>query len=409
MAAASGSQHALTDHPLFRRLGAGALLFAAGLALGHRLEFRHTARRRAREIAARSPAAFERLEPGRGRTAANPLEIPRRGWIDIGWRAALAYVGDRIGFLSGGVTFFILLSLAPALSAFVSLYGLFLDPADAWKHLNFLHAVMPPAAAQFIGEEMKRLATERSSQLSVAFAGSLALALWSANAAVKSLFYGLNVAYHEVEKRNFVRYNLICLAFTLGGIAFLIAATALVVVVPLGVHLIGLPVSFEPFAWLRLPALFVVFWLALTLAYRFGPCRADARWRWVSLGAVFATVGSVAVSLAFSWYLTDVADFQRSYGSLGALMGFMLWTYLSIQVVLFGAVVNAEVEHQTAVDSTTGEPLPIGERGALMADTIGPRRGSPRALGYTLKHAEMLSSTAMKQRGRRTPTPIPPN
>jgi len=392
-----------TRSPAVRFLGWATAVFAAGLALGHGIEHRKL-KKRYEPRAPDPPEVFEAHEPGRGRIARNPLAIPHKGWTDISFRVVLAYFGDRIGFIAGGVTYLVLLSLVPALSGFVALYGLFADPATAWDHLTFLASVMPPVVAEFIGAELRRLAVERTGDLGFAFLLSLGLALWSANAAVKALFYGFNVAYHETEKRHIVRYNLLCLAFTVAGLAFLLIATALVVLAPLLIRYTGLPLSLEPLAPLRWPALLLVYFAGLTLAYRYGPCRARARWRWLTIGAVAATLASGVVSLVFSWYLTEIADFRRAYGPLGAVIGFMLWTWLSVQVVLMGAVLNAEIEHQTAVDTTTGKPLPMGQRGALMADTIGPRRGSPRALAYTLKHAEAMAHRAEKRRGRKPPT-----
>ncbi len=381
-------------------LGGAVAIFLAGLALGRGFEKRRT-RRRLAGPPADDPQAFEAKEPGRGRVARAPTDIPRRGWSDIVWRVMLAYFGDRIGFIAGGVTFFTLLSLAPSLSGFVALYGLFANPSTAWDHLEFLYQIAPYQVAEFIGDELKRLSVERKRELSLALVGSLLLALWTANTAVRMFFYGLNVAYHETEKRNVVHYNLLCMAFTLGGLSFVLVTTALVVLAPLAIKLVGLPLTLEPLEPLRWPLLFVVLWAGLTLAYRYGPCRARARWRWLSLGGVFASLAIGVTSVLFSLYLSEVADFRRAYGPIGALMGFMLWTWLSVQIVLMGAVLNAEVEHQTAVDTTTGEPLPMGQRGALMADTVGPRRGSPRALAYTLKHAEEVAQRAMARQAKR--------
>lgn len=390
---------ARTASPAVRLFGGAAALFVAGLALGGGLARRR--RRPAPPPVPDEPAAFEASQPGRGRAAATPLAIPRRGWTDILWRVLLGYFGDRVHFLAGGVTFFALLSFVPALSTFIALYGLFARPETAWQHLSALYNVFPPTVAEFIGGEMTRLAGRAKATLSVQFLGSLVLALWTANAAVKALFYGLNIAYHETEKRNVVRYNIVCMAFTLGGLAFVLVTTALVVLVPLVVDWFGFSLQLQRLEWLRWPALLLIYWAALTLSYRFGPCRQHARWRWLGHGGLFAAAGCLGVSLLFSWYLTAVADFGQSYGSLGALMGFMLWTWASVQVVLLGAGLNAETEHQTAVDSTTGPPQPIGRRGALVADTIGPRRGSPRALNYTMKRAEELSRRHMLKHGKR--------
>ena len=351
-----------------------------------------------------TPEDYEAREPGRGRLARHPHHIPHKGWVDIAWRVGGAYFGDRVGFVAGGVTFFTVLSLFPTLAAFVTIYGLFANPEDAWGRLQFLYAVLPAGVAQFLGGEMQRLAENSGSQLTFTLIWTLALSLWTANGAIKVLFYGLNVAYHEVEKRNIVRYNLICMGFTLSGLTAVLLSAALVVGVPIVLAVFGLQDEWDYLAPLRWPVLFVIYVAALTVIYRFGPCRQRARWRWLTPGALFAAVLSLTVSFLFSWYL---ATFVRidSYGPLAAFMGFLLWIWLTVQIILMGAELNAEIEHQTALDTTTGEARPLGERGAIVADTVGPKRGSPAALAFTLKHAEALSDRLMKRRVAKLPKP----
>jgi membrane protein len=346
-----------------------------------------------------TPEDYDAREPGRGRMAERPHQIPHKGWMDIGWRVGAAYFGDRVGFVSGGVTFFVLLSLFPALAAFVTIYGLFADPNDAAGRIAFLYSVLPSNVAQFINAELARLAAGSTGQLTFTLIWTLALSLWTANNGIKTLFYGLNVAYHEVEKRNIVNYNLLCLAFTLTGLAAVLMSAVLVVGVPVVLGLFGLADDWERLAPLRWPLLFLGYVGALTVIYRFGPCRQRARWRWLTPGALFAATLSVIVSFIFSWYLTNFVRLD-SYGPLATAMGFLLWTWISVQVILMGAEVNAEIEHQTAIDTTTGSPEAIGERGAVMADSIGPRRGNPAALTFTLKHAEALADR-LSRRGNR--------
>ncbi len=353
-----------------------------------------------------TPEDHDRLDPGRGRLAARPEQIPHKGWSDIGWRVGAGYFGDRVGFVAGGVTFFMVLSLFPMLAAFVTLYGLFADPADAWGRLAFLYSILPSNVAEFLGGEMTRLASNTHGQLTFTLVWTLALSLWTANGGIKTLFYGLNLAYHEVERRNIVRYNLLCLAFTLSGLAAVLLTAALVVGVPVVLSVLGLQDDFSAVAWLRWPVLFLVYAAALTVIYRFGPCRQKARWRWLTPGALFAAVLSLGVSFLFSWFLTTFVR-TASYGPLAAFMGFLLWIWITVQVILMGAKVNAEIEHQTAIDTTTGAPLPIGQRGALMADSVGARRGTPAALAFTLKHteaaADRLARRKVRASGGRTP------
>ncbi|MBU2270876.1 MAG: YihY/virulence factor BrkB family protein, partial [Alphaproteobacteria bacterium] len=298
-----------------------------------------------------------------------------------------------------GVTFFVMLSLFPTLAAFVTLYGLFADPADAWGRLQFLYGVLPSGVAQFLGGEMQRLAENATTTLTFTLVWTLALSLWTANGAIKVLFYGLNIAYHEVEQRNLIKYNLTCMAFTVSGLLSILLAAGLIVGVPVVMGVFGLAEEWAYLAPLRWPVLGVVYVAALTVIYRFGPCRARARWRWLTPGALFAALLSVILSLVFSWYLQNFVR-TASYGPLAAMMGFLLWTWLSVQIILMGAELNAEVEHQTAIDTTTGEQRAIGERGAVVADTVGPRRGNPAALAFTLKHAEALSDRLLKRRIR---------
>ena len=346
------------------------------------------------------PEDFEAKEPGRGRLARRPEHIPHKGWIDIFWRVGASYFGDRVGFVAGGVTFFVVLSLFPTLAAFVTIYGLFADPNEAVERLYFLYSVLPSGVAEFLSGQMQRLAENSNTQLTFTLAWTLALSLWTANGAIKVLFYGLNIAYHEVERRNFFTYNLLCMAFTVGGLAAIMVAAAMVVGVPLVLGLLGLADEWAYLAPLRWPLLLVVYVASLTLVYRLGPCRARARWRWLTPGALFASLLSVILSLGFSWYLQTFVKVD-SYGPLAAMMGFLLWTWLSVQIILMGAELNAEVEHQTAIDTTTGEPAELGERGAVVADTVGPRRGNPAALAFTLKHAEALSDRLLRRRIRK--------
>jgi membrane protein len=377
--------------------GAAHLLYTRGHKFGVELR---PARPEILPPAPPQPHDFDAKEPGRGRLAEHPHHIPRKGWIDIVWRVAMGYFGDRVGFVAGGVTFFILLSLFPTLAAFVTIYGLFADPADAWGRLSFLYAFLPGNVVQFLGDEMARLAGNSNSQLTFTLVWTLALSLWIANNGIKTLFYGLNLAYHEVEKRNIVTYNLLCMAFTVSGLLAVMISAGLVVGVPIFLALFGLQDEWAYLAPLRWPLLFVGYAAALTLIYRTGPCRARARWRWLTPGAVFAAVVSVLLSFVFSWYLTNFVR-TDSYGPLAAIMGFLLWTWLSVQIILMGAKLNAEIEHQTALDTTTGAPAPLGDRGAVMADSVGPRRGNPAALAFTLKHAEALADRVLRRKVRR--------
>jgi membrane protein len=312
----------------------------------------------------------ESREPGRGRDAAAPAEIPAPGWKDILWRTWREFHNDRVPAVAGSVAFFGLLAVFPALAAFVSLYGLVADVHAAREQLNLLAGLLPSDALNFVGDQMLRIADGRDDRLGLAFVASLALSLWSANAGMKALFDGLNVAYEEKEKRGLIRLNAIALTFTVGGIVFVLAVLGLVVALPFALGFLGY-VGENPMWMLRWPLLLGVVVVALAGLYRYGPSRRHARWRWVSWGSVAAALLWLVASMAFSWYVGRFAFYDRTYGSLGAVVGFMTWMWLSVIVVLFGAELNAEIEHQTAVDSTVGAPKPMGARHAKMADTLG--------------------------------------
>jgi len=210
------------------------------------------------------------------------------------------------------------------------------------------------------------------STLGVAFIVGLLVSLWSANAGVKSLFDGLNIVHGEDEKRCFIKLNMVSLAFTLATILFALLSLAAIVVVPLIINFFGLAeVSNLIMRIARWPILLVLVAFALAVLYRYGPDRAKAQWRWITWGSAFAAVVWLAASILFSWYAANFGSYNKTYGSLGAIIGFMVWIWLSVIVILIGAGIDAEMGHQTARDTTTGAPKPMGGRGARMADTLG--------------------------------------
>jgi membrane protein len=318
-----------------------------------------------------SPPQCEAAEPGRGRTAEVPWKIPPLGWKDIVWRTYREMGRNRLPALAGGVTFYILLAAFPAMAAFVSLYGLFSDVGSVERQLEHMSAVFPQDAVSLLGRQMIRLATQRQATLSAAFVVATLISIWSANAGMKALVDGINIAYDEKEKRDYLQRTFMTYGATLAALIFLALTAAIMVAVPaylksIGVQHLGL--VWGPVRWLMV---YLVAAGGFTLLYRYGPSRHHARWRWVSPGAAAAALYWLVGSLVFSWYVNNFTHFGVTYGSLGAMIGFMLWVWFSLMLMLIGAELNAEIEHQTAGDTTVGEPAPMGERGAAMADTIG--------------------------------------
>jgi membrane protein len=319
-------------------------------------------------------AARERSD--RGRAADHPAEIPPHGWKDILIRTYRSISEDRVTALAAGVTYYVLLALFPGITALVSVYGLIADPADIGEHLASLSGAIPSDAISIISGQLRYLALQDAQALGFAFLGGLLVSLWSANAAMKALFDALNVVYGEKEKRNFFILNALSLAFTGGMVLFLVLAMIGIVAVPAVLDLLYLgSVSELIINLLRWPAMLALVVLGLAVLYRYGPSRADARWRWITWGSIAAAILWLVVSMLFSWYASNFGNYNKTYGSLGAVIAFMVWTWLSATIVLLGAELNAEIEHQTARDSTTGGPKPLGARGAKMADTVGAAQG----------------------------------
>jgi membrane protein len=282
-----------------------------------------------------------------------PWQIPWTGWKDILWRTYEQISENRLLAVAAGVVFYGLLALFPAITALVSLYGLFASPATINEHVSIAAGLLPSGAFDIFQEQVNRIVQNGGTKLSFAFVFGLGLALWSANSGMKAIFDALNVVYDEKEKRGFIKLNLVSLAFTLGGIAAILVAIGSVVVLPLLLGHLGLGSFGETLLQLlRWPVLLALVVLGLALLYRFGPSRTEPRWEWLSVGGVFAAIAWLASSALLSWYLSNFANYNATYGSLGAVIGLMVWMWISSIVILFGAGLNSEIEHQTAEDST---------------------------------------------------------
>jgi membrane protein len=309
-----------------------------------------------------------------GRTADTPAEIPAPGWKEIAWRVWGRIGEDRILVIAAGTVFYGILALFPAIAAFVSLYGLFASPADIAGKLDSMASVLPGGAISVVGDQMTRVATTSTGSLGLSAIVGLVIALWSANAGTKAVYDGLNVAYHEKEKRGFVSLNVSSLIFTICMLAFAIVALAAIAVVPNIVGRLGLG---EGGKWLvtigQWPVLLILVSLVIACLYRFGPSRDKPKWRWITPGSIFAAVVWLIASLAFSYYAANFGSYNATYGSLGAIIGFMTWMWISSIVVFLGGMLNAEIEQQTDKDTTVGAPRPMGARGAYVAD-VKPAR-----------------------------------
>ncbi len=305
----------------------------------------------------------------RGRAADKPQDIPAKGWKDIAVRVKESLRDDQVPLLAAGVAFFTLLALAPALAAVVSLYGLVTSPADASRQISDFTTALPAEARSLIGNQLKAVAGGNSGGLGLALVVSILLSLWAASGGMKQLIEAVNVAYDETETRKFLRLRGLALLFTVGMIVVFVATLGLLAILPAVVDSSAGQVIANIVRW---PLLAVLMAAALAVLYRYAPDRDEPKLRWVSWGAGIATVLWVIGSVLFAVYVSNFGKYNETYGSLGAVVVLLLWLYLSAFIVLLGAEINAEMELQTARDTTKGAEQPMGTRDAYAADSVGP-------------------------------------
>jgi membrane protein len=295
--------------------------------------------------------ALRKNSDGRGREARRPGEIPARGWRDIVMRVKDELAADNISIVAAGVAYYIFLALFPGLAATVSIYGFVMDPATLQKHVQ-------------AGATGNRLGW-------AALAGAL-LALWSAAKGMSSLMEALNIVYDEKEQRGFIRRNATALLLTLAFIVFLLVFLGIIAGVPAVLSSLNVDDTVVRIVgYLRWPLLAVAQIVALAVLYRYAASRAEPKWRWITPGAIIATILWLAGSAAFSLYVSYFASYNKTYGALGVVVILLTWLLLSVYSVLLGAEINAEMEHQTKQDTTEGRGKPMGQRRAHVADTVG--------------------------------------
>lgn len=305
-----------------------------------------------------------------GSQADNPTEIPKEGWLEVVKRAWQHAQGHQTPLLAAGVAFYAFLSIFPGIIAAVMLYGLVVSPATIREHAENLGDAMPAEAKDLVMAQVNAIADQSAGSLSIGLLVSVGLALWSASAAASNLMSALNIAYDEEETRGFVTKKLVALGITLGMIVLGAAMIFLVAVTPVLLSAIDLGIVtrilIELAKWV---ILFGVVCAGLGVIYKVMPDREDPKFRWSSVGAVVATVVWLVASLAFSIYVANFGSYNKTYGSLAAVVVLLMWLWITFLVILLGAHINAETEAQTAKDTTTGDPEPMGSRGAVKADT----------------------------------------
>jgi membrane protein len=270
-----------------------------------------------------------------------------------------AIVRDRVLAIAAGVTFYTLLAVFPAIAALVALYGLFADPTTISKHLSDLSGLLPGGAIDVVRNEISRITAQSRGELGITFFAGLLVSLWSASGGARALIEALNVVYGAEEKRGFVKRVAISLVFVAGAALFMLLAIAAVIALPIMVNVLSLSGYARWVTLLEWPLMLVIVAVALGLVYRYGPCfhHRPSAWRWISWGSAIAAVAWIAASIAFSWYAANFGSFNKTYGSLGAVMGFMTWIWISAIVVLLGGQIDAVLERSRS-------PRPQTERRA---------------------------------------------
>jgi membrane protein len=305
-----------------------------------------------------------------GALARNPLQIPWPGWVQILRRVFHEVRRDQLPFLAAGVAFYSFLALFPAAVAAVMLYGLFANPTSVKSQAEQLTTVLPDSTRRVVGHQIQVIISDSPHSVSLGLVLALVLAVWTASSGTGHLMMALNLAYDEEEARGFVERKAIALLLTIGGVVLVVLVVALLTAAPRVLHALIPPGgAFWLLQAVRWALLLLLTCGGIALLYLIAPNRTAPRLRWVSVGAVLATVVWAAATFAFTFYVSNFGRYSKTYGGFASVAVLMLWLWITNFIILLGAEINAEAEHQTAQDTTHGAPRPMGRRGAAKADT----------------------------------------
>lgn len=310
-----------------------------------------------------------------GPYAYSPWEIPWKGWKTILLRVKDQIKKDYVSIVAAGVAFFMFLALFPALAAIFSIYGLVVEPAQVEQQLSQVAETLPKETYDMISNILTQTAEKSSGSLSWSLIISLLISLWSANKATSAIFEGMNIAYNETDERGFIKQKAITLGFTLGAIIIGIIAIAVVIAFPAVIDRLGLPdLLRNGLAFLRWIILAGIIYVVILLLYRTAPDRTTPKMMWLTPGALFSTILWIGASLLFTFYMNNFGEYDQTYGSIAAVIILLLWFYLTGFIIILGAELNAQIEHQTNADTTSGTDSPMGQRGAYYADNWAGRK-----------------------------------
>mgnify|MGYP001117751920 CR=1 FL=1 len=313
----------------------------------------------------------------RGRNALRPGGITLTGWKDIFFRVKDKLAEDNLTIVAAGVAFYALLAIFPAIGALVATYGIVSDPGQVQQQVAALSGILPQQGMELLQNQLERLSEDTGGALSLGVVAGILFSLGSSTKGMKAFITGLNIVYGEDESRGFISLNITALLLTVGAIIFVVISLGFIVIFPAVLNIFGLSSVAEKLtSLLRWPLLGLFVVMGLGLLYRYAPYRSRPQLKWLSWGAVMATVLWMVVSILFSLYVSYSNTYNETYGSIGAIIILLMWFFISALAVLLGAELNAEMEHQTKKDTTTGPPQPRGERGAHVADTVGREHSS---------------------------------
>lgn len=316
--------------------------------------------------------SFQFAAADKGRDADSPWQMPLSGWKEVALRTWRESSKDNVGLVAAGVAFYGFLALVPLLGALVLTYGLVASPQSVIEHVQGLTKAMPADVATIVGEQLMNAVQASGGKKGLGLIAALAIALWGARNAMGSILTALNIAYEEEEKRGFLKVTLISLVMTVCAVLVALLAIAATTVLGALEHLlpglgtVGIVLS-KVISYVVLLAAAAA---AIATLYRYGPSRDNAKWTWITPGSLFAAVAWLALTLGFGFYVANFGNYDKTYGSLGAVVVLLTWLYLSSYLLLFGAELNSELEHQTAQDTTAGADKPLGARGAWSADHV---------------------------------------
>lgn len=307
-----------------------------------------------------------------GHRANSPTEMPVSAWQDIVKRTYKRVWDDNVGLVAAGVAFYGFFALLSLLGLIVLVYGFVAEPITVVDHMHALTGVLPADVASVIGDQL--MTAVRSSQQSkgIAIVIAFVVATYGGTNGAAAVITSLNIAYEEKEKRSLLRFYLLAVLMTLGALVIALCALAgtaavayLQRLLPQASSAVVIVGKFTGYVILALVGALIA-----SVLYRFGPSREKAKWRWITPGSLFVAVMWLLLTVAFGFYVSHFTNYRASYGSLGAVVALLTWLYLSAYAFVIGAELNGEIEHQTARDSTTGQALPLGRRGAWAADNV---------------------------------------